>query len=249
MDHLEFNSGSCAVGLTPQTVSVSQVQNMGLPFGMASVPLPTNIVNSRMRVAIECDKAEGAVSVFVNRQLIKTWKDCNFSGGGTGVMFAQLPNYVGGGTVKLSHLKISQWEGRCEPQTSSPPTNSDAMHFVNHDRAAGKIQSIMDGKVKLEMAGRVLDIPLGRVTQMEFAEDKVPSEAPGPWQVRAHFPGGGSVSFQLEKWDEKAVAGQSAIFGSLAFQPDAIREMEFNLNRPKEEGVAAQTKEFEELDE
>src|SRR5580658_10088302 len=129
------------------------------------------------------------------------------------------------------------------------------MHFVNHDRASGKIVSIQDGIAKLALggteavSGKVLDIPLGRVTQMEFAEANVPAESPGPWQVRAHFPGGGSVSFQLEKWDEKAVAGQSAIFGSLAFQPDAIREMEFNLNRPKEEGVAAQTKEFEELDE
>ena len=67
--------------------------------------------------------------------------------------------------------------------------------------------------------------------------------------MRAHFPGGGSLSFQLEKWDDKVVAGQSAIFGSLAFRPGAIREMEFNLNRSKKEGMAAENREFEELDE
>jgi hypothetical protein len=67
--------------------------------------------------------------------------------------------------------------------------------------------------------------------------------------VRAHFPGGGSVSFQLEKWDDKVVSGRSAIFGSLAFQPGAIREMEFNLNRPKEDAVIGENKEFEGLDE
>jgi hypothetical protein len=152
-------------------------------------------------------------------------------------------------TVKLSHLKVSQWEGRSEPETSPPATNSDAMYFVNQDRTAGKIESIRDGKARLALAGTILDIPLERVTRMEFAEAKVPDESPSPWRVRAHFPGGGSVSFQLENWNEKAVSGQSAIFGSLAFQADAIREMEFNLSRTKEEGVAAETKEFEELDE
>jgi hypothetical protein len=94
-----------------------------------------------------------------------------------------------------------------------------------------------------------LDVPLERVTQMEFAEAKVPAESPSPWQVRAHFPGGGSISFQLEKWNDQGVSGRSAIFGALAFQPGAIREMEFNLNRPKEDGVVVETKEFEELDE
>jgi hypothetical protein len=84
---------------------------------------------------------------------------------------------------------------------------------------------------------------------MEFAETKVPAESSGPWEVRAHFPGGGSLSFHLEKWNDKAVSGQSAVFGSLAFQPDAIREMEFNLHRPKGDTVSTETKEFEELDE
>jgi hypothetical protein len=45
------------------------------------------------------------------------------------------------------------------------------------------------------------------------------------------------------------VSGRSAIFGSLAFQPGAIREMEFNLNRPKEDAVIGENKEFEGLDE
>jgi hypothetical protein len=249
-DRLDFNSGSCVVNLQPQRVSLSQMQNMGIPFGLAGVPLPEAGEKNRMHVAIECDKAEGTVSVFVNHLLAKTWKDCNFNGGGTGVVFMQriMYSYT---TVKVSHLKISQWEGRSEPQTSAPPTNSDAMHFVNHDRAVGKIESIQDGKARLALpgTGTVLDIPLERVTQMEFAETKVPAESSGPWEVRAHFPGGGSLSFHLEKWNDKAVAGQSAVFGSLAFQPDAIREMEFNLNRPKEDAIVAESKEFEELDE
>jgi len=247
VDRLEPNGGSCVVNVSPQQVSLRQVQNMAL-YNQVGVPVPAGGEKDRMHLAIECDRAEGTVSVFVNHLLAKTWKDCSFAGGGTGVLFMQSPMYSSS-TLKLNHLKISQWEDRGEPETAVLATNSDAIHFVNHDRTAGKIESIKDGKVRLALAGTGLDIPLERVTQIEFAKAAAPTESPGPWQVRAHFPGGGSVSFQLEKWDDKAVAGQSALFGSLAFQPGAIREVEFNLNRSKEEGVIANTKEFEELDE
>ena len=242
---LEINGGSCVVNLTPRQISLNQIQNTGMFLNMANAPVPGSEGQSRMHVAIECDKAQGTVSVFINHLLAKTWKDFGF-GSGTGVMFKQ---QLSSSTLKLSHLKISQWEGRCEPETAALATNIDAIYFINHDRAAGKIESIQDGKARLALGEKVLEIPLERVTQMEFAAAKASTEPPSPWQVRAHFPGGGSLSFQLEKWDDKAVAGQSAIFGSLAFQPRSIREMEFNLNRPKAEGVAADNKEFEELDE
>jgi hypothetical protein len=151
----------------------------------------------------------------------------------------------------LSHLKISQWQGHAEPDMILTATNTDAVHFINHDRAFGTIQSIQEGKVRLAMSGTVLDVPLERVTRMEFAAAPARTEPSGPWEVRAHFPGGGSLSFEVDKWDPKEISGRSAILGPLALQPNAIRELEFNLNRPKanEDVGAAENKEFEELDE
>jgi hypothetical protein len=244
----EINGSSCVVNLTPRQISLNQFRNTGMMLNMAGVPVPGEEGQSRMHVAIECDKQQGTVSVFINHLLAKTWKDYAFEVGGTGVMFVQR-YMLSSTTLKLSHLKISQWEGRCEPETAISATNTDAIHFVNHDRAAGKIESIQDGKARLALGGTVLDIPLERVTQIEFAAAKASTETPSPWQVRAHFPGGGSVSFQLEKWDDKTVSGQSAIFGALAFQTSAIRELEFNLNHSKRDSVTAENKEFEELDE
>jgi hypothetical protein len=248
-DRLEVNGGSCLVDLKPNNVNLRSVQNnMGLPFHVAGVPIPGNEGKDRMHVAIECDRADASVSVFANRSLVKTWKDCNFQGGGTGIAFVQQAIMFGNGSVRVSHLKVSQWEGRSEPEVLVTATTNDAVHFINHDRAGGTIESIQDGKAKLNLAGTALDIPLDRVTQIEFAAAKTPEESRGPWEVRAHFPGGGSVSFALEKWDEHAVAGRSSIFGTLAFQPTAIREMEFNLDRPKNP-VVSSNKEFEGLDE
>ena len=249
MDRLEINGGSCVVDFAPGKINLRQVRNMGNPFNLTGVPIPNSEGKNRMHVAIECNKAEGTTSVFVDHLLVKTWKDCNFEGSGTGVLFQQQLNLFASPMLKLSHLKITQWEGRSEPEAFAAAGTNDAIHFVNHDRAVGSLESIQDGHARLNLAGTQLNIPLERVTQIEFAATQVPAESTGPWEVRAHFPGGGSVSFQLEKWDNKSVTGQSAIFGPLAFQPGAIREMEFNLNRPKEDTVMGENKEFEGLDE
>jgi len=251
MDRIEVNGGSCVVDLTPNRVNLRSSQNnTGIPFNVPGVAISEINGKNRMHVAIECDKSDGTASVFINHVLVKTWKDCNFQGAGTGVMFVQQANMFANGDLKLSHLKISQWQGRSEPETFDGSTTNDAIYFVNNDRAGGNIEAIQDGKAKLNLSGTVLDIPLDRVTEVQFATAQMPSpEQGGPWQVRAHFPGGGSVSFQLQKWDNNVVSGQSAIFGTLAFQPNAIRQIDFNLNRPREESIISENKQFEGLDE
>jgi hypothetical protein len=250
-DRRNLNSEPCVVNVTPSQVSLRQAGNM--TFNLPAEPLPGGEGKGRMRVAIECDKTQGTISVFINHLLAKTWKNCSFAGGGTGILFRQNLFIQSAGfasaPIQLGHLKISQWEDRGEPQTASPATNSDAIQCVNHDRAAGIIQSIQNGKARLAVAGTAVDIPLERVARVEFAQAAPPADSPGPWLVRAHFPGGGNLSFQLQKWDGQGISGRSAIFGSLAFQPGAIRELEFNLNRPAGRGIPADSREFEDLDE
>ena len=257
-DRLDATGGACAVYLTPRQITLRQAQNMGGVFNPAAVPLALEAGATRLHAAIQCDKTEGTVSVFVNNQLIKIWKDCDFSGAGTGILFVKNFGYFNfqngysfgnGGTVRLSRLTVSQWQGRCEAETFSSATNADAVHFINHDRAAGKIQSIQDGKIKLALGEMNLEIPLARVAEIDFAETNAAAELSSPWVARAHFPGGGSLSFQLEKWDDRTISGRSAIFGPLALQSAAVREIEFNLDRPRENNVTAAAKEFEELDE
>ena len=92
-------------------------------------------------------------------------------------------------------------------------------------------------------------MPLQRVTQINFAATPPAAAARGPWEVRAHFPRGGNLSFQLEKWGDREISGRSAIFGSLAFQPGQIRQLEFNLDHPKAAGPPRSDREFEGLDE
>jgi hypothetical protein len=248
-DHLDAGS-SYELEFTRDQVSFRRADSSRqFPFRtFGSVPLPKPAGKSKVHITIQSNKEEGTVAVYSDNILAKRWKDeGGFSATGGGVLFAQTG--MAGATIKLSNFKISQWQGRYEPEASAVATNVDVVRFINHDQAAGKITAINGGKVTLAMADTLLQIPLQRVTQINFAAAPVPAAARGPWEVRAHFPRGGNLSFQLEKWDDKEVSGRSAIFGSLAFQPGQIRQLEFNLDHPKAVVPAVSDREFEGLDE
>ncbi len=200
------------------------------------------------RVTLNCNKEEGSLTVLVDGAEIRRWTDIgNFSDFGTGFVVQNQPT---GATVKLSHFKISRWEGRYEPAIAAAgATNADLVSFINRDKAGGKIQGIAGGKLDVDLGGNVLHIPCERVRRIDFAQSSAVAEPRGPWEVRAVFPGGGSVSFQLEKWDDTAIAGHSALFGAVAFQPGSIRQMEFNLDRLRTGPAAAfPENEFDALD-
>jgi hypothetical protein len=248
LERMERNNGSCVLRFSSAQIVLDQARALGATHNFGGAPLPDLGGKNRMRVTIQCNQDEGTLAVYVNNALVKVWKDqAGFRAAGSGILFQQ-EGYAGG-SIKLGNLRISQWQGSFDPDTTVAATNSDSIHFVNHDRAAGKIAAIKDGKVTLVLGDATLNIPLQRVTQINFAAANAIAEAPNPWQVRAHFPGGGSLSFQLEKWDDQTISGKSPVFGLLAFGTRAVREMEFNLNRPKDEGAAAANKDFEDLDE
>jgi hypothetical protein len=199
------------------------------------------------RITFHCNQEEGILSVLVDGVEVTHWTDLDGLGDmGTGFV-AQ--NQTPGPTLTLSHFKISKWEGKYEPDYApAAATNADLVFFLNHDQAGGKVEGITAGTLDINLDGNVLHIPSGRVRQIEFAQSSAVPEPRGPWEVRAIFPGGGSVSFHLEKWDDKSIAGHSALFGSLAFQTGSIREMEFNLDQLRTDPAAALENQFDALD-
>jgi hypothetical protein len=247
LDRMEYNNGSYILQFTPSQILLHQSRTIGPQHNFGIAPVPDLAGKNKIHVTIQCNKEESTVSVFINDRLLRVWKDdSGFTANGTGILFEESG---AGGNFKLGNIKISQWEGNYEPDTTITATNTDSIHFINHDRAAGKITSIQNGKVTMTLGEMSLNIPLQRVTQINFATTNASVEPSGPWEVRAHFPGGGSLSFQLQTWGDKMISGKSEIFGDLAFQARAIREMEFNLNRPKDDNIAVATKEYEDLDE
>ena len=116
-------------------------------------------------------------------------------------------------------------------KTSVPSAEARRGHSILEAALLGSSWPVT--KATVDAKQTKLDIPLERITQIRFA--KAASETNlFPGDVRASFPGGESVVFKLDQWNAgqaNGVRGVSRIFGNLAFDPQKIRQLQFNLDR------------------
>jgi hypothetical protein len=229
-DRLDYSTNTYHVYLAPGFVSAQRViaGRGSSTLGQAQVPSLLNA--NKAHFDIRVDKEEGSLAVWVDGLPVQHWKDDQPSGSqGTGItIYSQMD----GPTIRLSNLIIAEGTGQLEnPDETKAPLKEDIVHFVNHDKATGTLHGIRDGKLSFAAAQAEFQVPMQRVTQIVF-RDAGAQEAPrGPWEVRAYLAGGGALSFVLDRWDEKLVAGTSANFGRLTFSPRSIRQLQFNLDR------------------
>jgi hypothetical protein len=137
--------------------------------------------------------------------------------------------HQGHGAIKLSNLRISDWNGKLEEKsTNAPPAKEDLANLVNGDKVSGKLESFRDGKLSFSLRNSKLEIPLGRVGEVQFANENVERASDSGANVRAFFSGGGSVTFQLERWDNQGAVATSPNFGRATFVPSAFERVELH---------------------
>jgi hypothetical protein len=159
---------------------------------------------------------------------VKQWNDDDFAGTGTGVRFV----HQGQGAVKLTNIRLTEWDGVFdEPIAITPNKTQDLTRLKNGDRVIGSVKAIRDGKLSIEAAGTVLDVPVTRVKQVELssAPPALATKAK-PFTVRAFFATGmGSLTFDLEKWTTEEIAVSSESFGTAKLKPQAFSRVVFDL--------------------
>jgi hypothetical protein len=141
--------------------------------------------------------------------------------------------------------------GRAGPSRkhSIPPSPTDAIHFINHDRAVGKIESIQNGKARLNLAGTVLDIPLERVTQIEFAAAKAPANRPARGRCALIFRAAAAFLFNSKNGMTRRFRAGARFLVPWPSSPAPSAKWSSTSTAPKEDTVVADNKEFEGLDE
>jgi hypothetical protein len=139
--------------------------------------------------------------------------------------------HQGQGKVKLTHLRVSQWDGQFEEKpTLTPGSKQDLVKLRNGDKLNGHVQAIRGGKMTVSTGATTLEIPMSRVKQAEMAGWKPEEPSSQPVLARAVFERGGAVTFQLEKWEDGKVLARSPNFGELSFDAAAFSRLEL---RPK----------------
>lgn len=231
IERFDYSTSAYVFYFNQGGVSIQRIQAGAgaMMLGRADIGAMTN--KNHVRLEIRSNKEEGALSLYADGELVQRWRDSRgFVSNGSGVVFY---SQVDSPTLKLSNIKLSEWDGRFEPDppSSNAPLKEDVVFLANKDKVSGKVDSYGDGKLSVQTHGTSLQIPLARVTEIYFANTLTNEVKPSPWAVRASFPGGEKISFLLDKWNGSEVSGTSGNFGAVAFKPSSIRYLQFNPGR------------------
>jgi hypothetical protein len=230
IERFDYSTSAYVFYFNPGGVSIQRIQAGAGAMMLGRGDIPDMVTRNRGRFEIRSNREEATLSLFVNGALVQRWKDPRgFVSSGSGIVFY---SQVESPTLKLSNIKLSEWDGRFEPEvTSTNKLTEDVVYLANKDKVVGKVEGFGEDKLRVQTHATALDIPLSRVTEVYFANAQLPSTKTSPWSVRASFPGGETVSFLLDKWSAGEVTGMSGNFGPVAFNPRAIRSLQFNSER------------------
>ncbi len=202
---------------------------------LGQVLVPAFNQKNQAHVEIRANKAKATVALLADGSLVKEWIDADgFAGTGTGMRFV---HQGGQGAVKLSNLRISEWNGKMDNKSTNAPGKEDVAKLLNGDAVSGTAESYRDGKLTFATAKTKLDVPLARIDRVQFVAasfDEKPASEP---TVRAFLKPTESVTFRLERWDAQGVTGTSPNFGKATFAPAAFERVQLNpgLGKPPEQ--------------
>lgn len=191
---------------------------------LGQTPVPGLSQKTNARVDIRINKNKRTVGLLVDGQFIKEWIDGDtFAGKGTAIRLVN----QGQGAVKMSNIRVFEWDGYYEERaTNSPGLKSDLVKLRNGDRIFGEVRSVTESALNVASTSQTLDIPIARVKQMDFAERAI-NPAPPAKAVRAHMPNGGHLTFQLESWTASKARVSHPLFGAVELDPNAFARLQF----------------------
>ena len=231
-DGFNYNSSCYMFYITLGNISLQRI-NAGAGSSTMGRTETINEMLTKEKVHLEfrANKADGTLEILVDGRLANRWKDtAGWVGSGSGILFYSQNDSA----ITMSNLKVSEWDGRPGAEgTTNAPTTIDQLFLANNDSVSGKVIGIGAGNVKFTTSSASLEIPLQRVTHVFLGGGATNSIPRTTWEVQASLAGGGTISFDLEKWGPEKILGQNKHFGKVSLDSQSVRQMQFNPAKRK----------------
>ncbi len=194
-----------------------------IPLGQ--IPVQQFSRKNRAHIEILANKSRASIALFVDGAPLKEWVDPDgFAGTGTGMRFV----HQGMGALKLSSLRIAEWNGKLPPNSTNDFVGQeDLARLFNGDKVSGTLDFFREGQFTISTGNRKLNIPFARVTEINLGPRAEEKSGETVSSIRAFFADGGRVTFRLDRWNDQGVSGTSPNFGSAIFAPDTFERVEF----------------------
>ncbi len=232
-ENFNYNNSSYMFYITLGNISLQRI-NAGAGSSMMgrTESIGAMLANKKVHLEFRANKADGTLEVLVDGKLINRWIDtAGWVGNGSGILFYSQNDSA----ITVSNLKVSEWDGRPQNEATTNSTSAiDQLLLANNDSVSGKLTSVAAGNVKFVSSSAPLEIPLQRVTHLLLGSGAKTNSAPrNPWEVQVALAGGGTISFNLEKWGPETISGQNKDFGKISLNSPSVRQMRFNPDKSK----------------
>jgi hypothetical protein len=164
------------------------------------------------------DSENGTVAVLLDGVLLKklgTRKEDTFVNLGHTISFS---TYSGYGATKLSNFWIGPWNGEVPGPGVS---DGGSISLANGDVAVGKVLGMNEGKMKVETDVGEFELPINRISGIEFGGQPSPAKAEG----RIRLKDGSIFHVDEFKWDGVSFSAKSAVLGDLKFAAADMAEL------------------------
>jgi hypothetical protein len=146
--------------------------------------------------------------------------------------------------VRVSNIRVSRWQGNLEEVADGPETaagKDDLLVLANRDKISGHLLGIKEGKLSFKTQFTPMEIPLERVRRIALAAGPAATPPKTGKPVRLVFANRGSLTLDLERWDEQGATGRSPCLGEVKLVSSAFKSIEFDLTANKPATVTPST--------
>ncbi|HEY3915926.1 MAG TPA: hypothetical protein VGN61_15670 [Verrucomicrobiae bacterium] len=214
-------------------VSLMPIRKKDPLHSLGDLIVPALNNKDRVHVDIRMSKPDHRIVLYFDGALVKEWIDPQgFSGDGTGMRFVQ----NAGGSIKLSNLRVTTWDGvMLDGSEATPDSTHDTISMEAGAKVSGTVQSIANGQITFVESNATTQIPADKVSSIDFAAIATDASkvVPAANTVRATFLRGGFLTFDLLSWRPDALVVNSPIFGKATFTPSAFSRLQFTTPAPK----------------
>ena len=187
----------------------------------------------RCQLTLLIDKEARTVSVLIDGQLIRKWKDSRpFAGKGKGLLFTSRNNSA----MRLSRIRITEWNGNLPENDATKSGNGkeDFVLFSNKDSISGRAKRIEGGKLIFTTNFGDVPLPVSNMSSLTLS-NPVKRLTPDSEHVRMQMQKNGRLTVELLSWESGKVKIRSPYFGEAVFDSSVFEKLNFNLNQPRQD--------------
>lgn len=209
----------------------------------------------KVRIRLLQDLIDGRIRLMIDGRVVADWREPAPGAGNLGGALHFVSDHRS--PLRISRIQMTSWDGviedswqeqdpfaagfdgfnHDEDEEAAPPDITGIL-LANGDLVDGRASGVAEGTVTLETPLKTFTLPVSRLRSFALRTAEEAADPELTWKpirragdIRAWFPDGHHLTFELLGYEDGKLTGRSQTFGEAGFELSAFSRIEFNLYR------------------